>query len=45
MLIKNWENRKIIQRSKKICDSAYMKGNVANLFIKKKNGIFGDFKP
>ena len=31
MLIKNRENWKIIWRSKKICESAYLKGNVANL--------------
>ena len=29
MLIKNQENQKIIWRSKKICESAYLKGNVA----------------
>ena len=41
MLIKNQEKQKIILKSKKICESAYLKGNVASLF---KNGIFSDLK-
>ena len=42
MLIKNREKWKIILKSKKICESAYLKGNVVSLF---KNMIFNDFKP
>ena len=42
MLIKNQGKRKNILKSKKICESAYMKRNVARLF---KNGIFGDLNP
>ena len=42
MLIKNQGKWKIILKSKKICDSAYLKGNVASLF---KNEIFCDSKP
>ena len=42
MLIKNWEKWKIILKSKKICENAYLKGNVACLF---KNVIFNDSKP
>ena len=42
MLIKNQGKRKIILKSKKICESVYLKGKVASLF---KNGIFSDSKP
>ena len=42
MLIKNQGKQKIILKSKKICDIAYLKGNVESLF---KNRIFSDSKP
>ena len=42
MLIKNQIKQKIILKSKKICDIAYLKGNVASLFL---NRIFSDSKP
>ena len=41
VLIKNQEKQKNILKSKKICESAYLKGKVANLF---KNEIFSDLK-
>ena len=42
ILIKNQGKWKIILKSRKICENAYLKGNVANLF---KNEIFSDSKP
>ena len=42
LLIINQEKQKIILKSKKICENAYLKGNVACLF---KNVIFNDSKP
>ena len=42
MLIKNQGKWKTILKSKKICESAYLKRKVANLF---KNEIFSDLKP
>ena len=42
MLVKNQGKRKIILKSKKICESAYLKGKVSSLF---KNGIFSKLKP
>ena len=41
MLIKNQGKQKIILKSNNICESDYLKGNVASLF---KNGIFSDLK-
>ena len=42
MLIKSQRKRKIILKSKKICQSAYLKEKVASLF---NNEIFSDLKP
>ena len=42
ILIKNRENRKIIWRSKKICESAYLKGNVVSLL---KTGFLVTLNP
>ena len=42
MLIKNQRKWKIILKSNKICENAYLKGKVASLF---KNEIFSDLKP
>ena len=42
MLIKNQGKRKIILKSNKIYENAYLKGKVASLF---KNKIFSDLKP
>ena len=42
MLIKNQGKQKIILKSKKICESVYLKGNVASLL---KTRFFVDSKP
>ena len=41
MLIKNQGKQKIVLKSKKICESAYLEKKVASLF---KNDIFSDLK-
>ena len=42
MLIKNQGKWKIILKSKKICESAYLKEMIASVF---KNEIFSDLEP